>query len=348
GTPTSTGSSSATGDATVSGSEPAVSTTSSGSDSEIRPGTSSLTGTLDGAPKGAAFDHILVIFLENTDYSLAYSDPNFQKLIRTGVLLNNYHALTHPSQPNYLAAIAGNYFGVSTDSKVNFDTSYQTVVDLLENKHLTWKAYMEDMPSGCFTGHGSKYLYVRKHNPFVSFDLISKNKARCASRVVPATQLQTDVNNGNLPNYSFYVPNLKNDGHDTTIGRASNWMVRFLTPLLENPKFMQNTLVVVTFDETEDHSDETNRVLTLLLGDAVSSLANTIDSTYFTHFSLVSTVTNNWGLGNLGEEDVGQLANVFSFVANATGYQNVAVRNPPPLNKSMKDFDDDDDESIKE
>jgi acid phosphatase len=263
---------------------------------------------------------------------LANSDPGLQALFPNGVLLNNYHGLTHPSQPNYLSAIAGDYFGVGSDSTVEFDSSYQTVVDLLENQQLTWKAYMENMPSACYTGSTSKSLYYRKHNPFVSFDLISQNSSRCRAHVVPATQLQTDINNNALPNYSFYTPNIKNDGHDTTVAYASNWLTGFLTPLLKNPNFLQNTLVVITFDEADDYSDDTNNVLGLLMGDAVANLQGTTDSTYFTHYSLISTVTNNWGLGNLGRNDVGQLANVFSVVANVTGYQNVAVPNPPPLN----------------
>ncbi|KAG0053231.1 hypothetical protein BGZ83_001469 [Gryganskiella cystojenkinii] len=284
------------------------------------------------APKGAAFDHVFIIFLENTDYSLAYSDSTFQSLLSKSVLLDNYHGLTHPSQPNYLSAIAGDYFGVSGDSNVSFGTSYKTVVDLLEAKQLTWKGYMEDMPSACYTGSSSKSSYYRKHNPFVSFDLIAKNSTRCTSHVVPATQFQTDLNAGNLPNYSFYTPNIKNDGHDTTVAYASKWLKGFLTPLLSNAKFLQNTLVVVTFDEADDYSDDTNHVLSLLFGDSIKGLENTVDDTYLTHYSLISSITNNWGLGNLGRNDVGELGNVFGYVASKTGYNNVDVPNPPPLN----------------
>ncbi|KAF9998848.1 hypothetical protein BGZ79_007481 [Entomortierella chlamydospora] len=260
------------------------------------------------APKGAAFDHIVIIFLENTDYALASTDSYFQALIPQGILLDNYHGLAHPSQPNYIASIGGSTHSVTSDSTYNLSPSYSTIVDLLEAKQLTWKTYQENIPSVCYTGSSSSSLYYRKHNPFVSYGSIYKNSTRCKN-VVSATQFTTDVNNGALPNYSFYTPNIKNDGHDTT-----------------------NTLVVVTFDEAEDYSDTTNHVLALLLGDAVNGTANTVDSTYYTHYSLISTVENNWGLGNLNLGDVGQLGNVFNLVASKTGYQNVAVTNPPPLN----------------
>ena len=263
---------------------------------------------------------------------MANSDPSFQALFSSGILLDNYHGLTHPSQPNYLAAISGSYWGVSDDSQHEFGTTYTTIVDLLEAKNLSWKAYQENIPSVCYTGMSSDSLYYRKHDPFVSFDLIAKNATRC-NKVVPATQLATDLTNGNLPNYSFYTPNINNDGHDTTVAYAGEWLTGFLTPLLKNTTFMNNTLVVVTFDEAEDYTDTTNHVLALLLGDAVKSYENTIDSTYYTHYSLISTLESNWGLGNLGRNDVyKELSNVFSFVAAETGYTNVNVTDPPALN----------------
>ncbi|KAG0309744.1 hypothetical protein BGZ98_008880 [Dissophora globulifera] len=280
------------------------------------------TATVQAA-KGKAFDH---------DYSLAASDSGFRALLSKSVLLNNYHGLHHPSQPNYLASIAGDYFSISDDSTHQFDSSYKTVVDLLDAQHLTWKTYQEDIPSVCYSGSSSKSLYYRKHNPFVSFDSIYKNATRC-NNVVPATQLATDINNGALPNYALYTPNIKNDGHDTTVAYASKWLTGFITPLLTNTKFMNNTLVIVTFDEADDYSDKTNHVLGLLFGDSIKGLENTIDSTYYTHYSLISTVESNWGLGNLGRNDVNkQLSNVISYVAAKTGYQNVNVTNPPPLN----------------
>ncbi|KAF9343132.1 hypothetical protein BGX26_006217 [Mortierella sp. AD094] len=275
------------------------------------------------ALKGKAFDH---------DYALAYSDSSFQSLMSNGILLDNYHGLAHPSQPNYIATIGGDNFGITDDSTRSLGSSYSTIVDLLEAKQLTWKTYQENIPSVCYTGKSSNSLYYRKHNPFISFDSIAKNAARCKN-IVPETQLSTDLKNGALPNYVFYTPNIKNDGHDTTVAYTGKWLAGFLNPLLQNPKFSNNTLVVVTFDEAEDYADETNHILALLLGDSVKSHKNTVDRTFYTHYSLISTLESNWGLGNLGRNDVNkQLSNVFNFVAALTGYQNVNVPNPPPLN----------------
>ena len=79
---------------------------------------------------------------------------------------------------------------------------------------------------------------------------------------------------------------------------------------------MNNTLVLVTFDENHTYSEE-NRVLSILLGDAVSpQLVGTKDPNFYNHYSELSTVEANWGLDTLGRFDAG--ANVFSMIADVT------------------------------
>ena len=86
---------------------------------------------------------------------------------------------------------------------------------------------------------------------------------------------------------------------------AGQWARSFLEPLLANPSFNTGrTLVVLTFDECENYLAP-NRVFTVLLGGAVTSnLVGTTNSTRFNHYSLTRTVELNWGLGDLGENDV--------------------------------------------
>ncbi|KAF9174196.1 hypothetical protein BGX21_004909 [Mortierella sp. AD011] len=292
------------------------------------------------AAKGKAFDHIFIIFLENTDFSLAASQPEIQALTAESVLLSNYHAVTHPSQPNYLAAVAGDYYGLNDDEDHDLPANYTNIVDLLEEKNVTWKTYQEDMPSVCYKGYASDDgLYFRKHNPFISHESISLNSTRCQN-VVPSSQLYVDLNSTDpMPNYMFYTPNMLDDGHNTTVKNASLWLAGFLPPLMNNTKFINNTLVVLTFDETEDYAIPSNNVYTLLMGDAIKDFKNTTDNTFYTHYSLLSTVESNWGLGNLGRNDINKnLSNVFSFVANATGYENVNVTESPVLNGTEPGF----------
>lgn len=118
---------------------------------------------------------------------------------------------------------------------------------------------------------------------------------------------------------------MDNDGHDTSLEYAANWTLSFLTPLLANAQFMEKTLILLTYDESQTYSIP-NRIASLLLGGAVpDNLKGTSDSTVYTHYSILSTLENNWGLPNLGRYDVG--ANVFDLVSKQTGYQNTYPAN---------------------
>jgi hypothetical protein len=74
-------------------------------------------GTAHFAPvvPGKAFDRFIQIWFENTDYQTAASTAQFQKLAAQGLLLTSFHAVTHPSQPNYLSAVGGDFFGLGDD-----------------------------------------------------------------------------------------------------------------------------------------------------------------------------------------------------------------------------------------
>ncbi|KAL1619944.1 hypothetical protein SLS56_009911 [Neofusicoccum ribis] len=257
--------------------------------------------------KGKAFDRIAIIWLENTDYDKAVGDPNLAWLASKGVTLDNYHAVTHPSQPNYLAAIGGDYFGMNlTPATLASVSGAQQDPDLAAYRLV--KAYPNPT-----TGAN---MYVRKHNPAVSYGNVLNAPERL-SVTKNLTLFQQDLEAGTLPQWMFITPNMTSDGHDTSVTVAGAWSRTFLEPLLDNPKFMNNTLVLLTFDENETYTIQ-NRVLAILLGDAVpESLVGTTDSTFYDHYSEIATVEANWELDTLGRFDVG--ANVFSFVAEQTG-----------------------------
>ena len=93
--------------------------------------------------------HVFVVILENEDVS-APQQPFLGTLASEGALLANYHALTHPSQPNYIALTAGSAYGITDDNPVTINV--RNLADLIENAGLTWKVYAEDYPGDCFTG----------------------------------------------------------------------------------------------------------------------------------------------------------------------------------------------------
>lgn len=156
-------------------------------------------------------------------------------------------------------------------------------------------------------------------SPFVSYDSINHNGSRLAN-IVSIDDFQRDLESESLPQYAHISPDMLNDGHNTSLEFAASWTNSFLTPLLANKYFMNNTLILLTFDESETYS-QPNHVVSILLGGAIASnLRGTKDDTFYTHYSILSTLENNWELSNLGRYDVG--ANVFQFLADKTGYVN--------------------------
>ncbi len=209
-----------------------------------------------------------------------------------------------------------------------FPSNISTVVDLLDTKGIVWGEYNQNMPYAGFQGFNysnqQTYAndYVRKHNPLILFDSVTENATRL-SLIKNFTSFYSDLAAQTLPQWSFITPNMTNDGHDTTVTFAADWMRSFLDPLLNNTYFMNDTLIVVTFDENEA-STVGNRVFALLLGGAIpANLRGTTDNTFYNHYSMLSTVEVNWGLPTLGRWDCG--ANVLEVVANKTGYVNSAV-----------------------
>jgi phospholipase C len=184
----------------------------------------------------------------------------------------------------------------------HFDLNETTVADLLEDKGYTWKSYQEDYPEeqGCYTNGDYQKLYYRKHNPFMSFISVSQNKTRCEQHIVNAKQLQLDIQKDDLPNLMYYTPNINNDGHNTGLKYADNFLSKFLPPLIENKKFMNGTLIAVTFDE-DDYVFITNKVYMTLVGPMATP--GKVDSTYYTHYSLLRTILDNFELGSLGRQD---------------------------------------------
>ncbi|KAJ6096401.1 phosphoesterase-domain-containing protein [Penicillium sp. IBT 16267x] len=287
---------------------------------------------------GKAFDRFYQVWLENVDYKSAAGNADQQWLASKGITLTNYYAVGHTSQPNYCAAASGDNYGMDNDLFNDIPTNVSTVADLLNTKGISWSEYQQHMPYAGFQGYNYSNQvtyaddYMRKHNPLVMFDSISSNDT--ALRLIKNfTSFANDLHNKQLPQWAFITPNMTNDAHDTNITYGSHWLRGFVSGLMNNTYFWDNTLMLLTFDESEVYGvPETeiyslpNRVFSILLGGAIPKhLIGTKDDTVYTHYSSLATVEANWGLPSLGRWDCG--ANLFQFVADKVGYTNWAIDN---------------------
>ncbi|KAL4768889.1 phosphoesterase family-domain-containing protein [Aspergillus nidulans var. acristatus] len=278
--------------------------------------------------EGLAFQRIFQVWFENIDYEDAAANENLQWLAKQGIVLSNFYAVTHPSQPNYCAAAGGDTFGMDHDDFLRVPANVSTVVDLLDTKYIAWAEYQEHMPYPGFEGFNysnqETYAddYVRKHNPLILYDSVAENDMR-RRQIKNFTHFDDDLANEKLPQWAFFTPNMTNDAHDTNITFAAKWLRGWISPLLENDYFMNDTLILITFDEDKTYPKD-NRIFSILLGGAVpENLHGTEDNTFYTHYSVIASVSANWGLPSLGRWDCG--ANILEIVANKTGYVNYKV-----------------------
>ncbi|KAH3901550.1 related to Probable acid phosphatase [Saccharomycodes ludwigii] len=285
--------------------------------------------------EGKAFNRFMVIWLENTDYDKAADNDDLNWLAEQGITLTNYWALTHPSEPNYMASVGGDYFSLNDDRFISLPKNVSTIADLLDEGGISWAEYQEDIPFSGFQGFNYSNQvtfandYVRKHNPLMLYESVTSNSTRL-SLIKNQTEFTKDLEEQKLPQYMIWTPNMLNDGHDTTIKYAGNWTRTFLEPLLENEYFMNDTLILLTFDENENYGMQ-NTVFSVLLGGVIpDELKGTNDDTFYDHYSQIATVEANWDLYCLGRNDVD--ANIFSLVAEAAGISNKEVDTTYKLN----------------
>ena len=69
------------------------------------------------------------------------------------------------------------------------------------------------------------------------------------SKKEDANSPSSSLKDNKLPQWMFITPNMTSDGHDTSVTVAGVWLKGFLGPLLDDKNFMQNTLVLLSFDE---------------------------------------------------------------------------------------------------
>jgi hypothetical protein len=288
--------------------------------------TKSPQGKQDEAARAATrspahhFDRVVIIILENVDYEVASKDKSLADLASQGASFTNFHALFHPSYPNYLAMVAGTDFGVHhrgrllADNQMNIpdDPAHRTIADRLIAAGLDFKQYAEELPAeACPWNFSTQRVadkrgnYVRRHVPFLSFREVQQ---KWCDRVIRVDSSKSDnyfvqdAKKG-LVAYSIYTPNMNHDGHDTNVQVAGAWVKKFLDDTFP-AKLRQGTLVIVTFDESGGNAD--NRIYTLFLGDMVKP-ANQQDpkalGKLYTHYNVLRTIEDNFGLEPLTVND---------------------------------------------
>ncbi len=261
-------------------------------------------GTTTIAP---TYKHVIWIWFENHSYSDimgSSSAPYFNSVASECGAATNYHNLSHPSLPNYVAATSG-IAGLTpfySDCSPSKECSSSALSIFGQGE--TWKAYEESMPSNCAMSNSGEYAV--RHNPPSYFTTLTT----CSANDVPYGQLATDLANNALPAFSFITPNLIDDMHDGTIAQGDAWLSSDLPTILASPEYTSGTTVVfVTFDEgaggetgencATNTTDNSCHILTIVI--SPSTRAGSTSATLFNHYSLLATTEQLLGLPALGQ-----------------------------------------------
>jgi phosphatidylinositol-3-phosphatase len=244
--------------------------------------------------------HIAVILMENEEYRDiigSSSTPYINGLARRYALATQVYAISHPSLPNYLALTGGSTFAISSDC-TGCSVGATSIVDQLQRAHLSWKAYMEDLPRPCFTGPTAGE-YAKKHDPFVYYTRITGDPARCA-QVVALTQLYRDERTHSLPTFIWITPNLCHDMHDCDPAIGDRFLAALVPPLLR--ALGAHGLLVLTWDEgTSDDGccrlAAGGHIPTILAGGEAKAGASLRTPT--DHYSVLQTIEDLLGVGRL-------------------------------------------------
>jgi hypothetical protein len=220
--------------------------------------------------------------VDNPHYFVA--SPYINSLASTGANFTQSFAITHPSQPNYLALFSGSTQGITSDSCPHTFSTGNLGQQLIA-AGLSFAGYSEGLPSQgstvCTSGR-----YARKHSPWVNFSNLATSTNK------QFTAFPTDFTQ--LPTVSFVIPDLCNDMHDCSVRTGDTWLMSHLKAYADWAK-THNSVLIVDFDE--DDSSSTNQIPTVFYGQPVKTGAY---SEHITHYSVLRTVEDMYNLTHLG------------------------------------------------
>ncbi|MBP6334074.1 MAG: T9SS type A sorting domain-containing protein [Bacteroidia bacterium] len=282
---------------------------------------------------------VVICVLENHGYPQVIGTshaPYLDYLTTIGANLQEFYALTHPSQPNYIMMFSGSNQGV-TNNNLPTGTPYSTpnLGGSLIGAGFTFKGYSEDLPTEGSTV-GASGSYARKHSPWVHWQGNGPNQipANCN---VPFSDFPTDFNL--LPDVSFVIPNQDNDMHNGSdparIILGDEWVQQNLGAYVTWAQ-NNNSLFIVLFDE--DDGSFQNRVPCIFVGPMVEP--GNYAATGHDHYDFLRTLEEMYGLPYSGNSanseainEIWRLNSGISDSKNSSWTVNIA---PNPITSESK------------
>lgn len=304
------------------------------------------------------YRHIFVIMEENKDYGQIIDSPDAPFITKMAHEYGNataFYAETHPSEPNYVALVGGYTYGIQDDDAyycrphdarkfcshsdkpgyANHTVDAPNLATQLQSAGLSWKNYNESLPkAGSLAVMAADPdekdapnlpVYASKHSGFVNFASVQRDPHR-AQHLVGFDELYADLKSGNVPNFSFIIPNLCNEMHGAgepgtpedceytnmskLIWRGDQRVQDLVQRIMASPAWREkeNDAIVVTFDEDDhygkqgccgtDPADPANtgggHIATVVITN--HGPHGVADSTPYSHYSLLRTIEDAFGI----------------------------------------------------
>jgi hypothetical protein len=289
-------------------------------------------------------DHVAVVMMENTNYSDVVRShgrsvaidarmPFLAGLAEDGVILTNMWANYHPSDQNYVAMVAGDTYRYGPVYFPDYNLPVTHLGDLLEARGKRWRAYVQNMGTPCnlVTDTSGQSWYAPDDQPFVHFQNVIGNAARCVETARDLKDFQTAISRRTLPDFAWIAADGWWDGEGAwwdnknvavSVVQQDAFLKSTLKPLIESAEWKHSrSLLIVTWDESLGWGWPDNRVATVMVGSPGLLRAGAVLDAHYDGYSVLRTVESGLGLDSLGRFDqfASPLNAAFSGVPAARG-----------------------------
>src|SRR6266516_992413 len=258
------------------------------------------------APSGSSFDHIVIIAMENQDYSSVIGcscAPFINSLAALGSTITQYHSygagafsgdsIGGCSAACYTAFISGDTQGISDGYSCCL--SGTTLVDQMQSAGLTWQAYCE---SGCPRGND--------HFAFTGFSSDVNSPNVFTSSSVSTSDFISAANSANPPNFLWYTPTDNHNMHDNSVSTGDSYIQQFLvgSGTVQSPA-SGSLFATNLFTNSAYHTmfylwwDEYDPPPNVEYGPMIK--AGFTSSASYDEYNSLYTIENNWNLPKLGK-----------------------------------------------
>ncbi|HEX4255567.1 MAG TPA: alkaline phosphatase family protein, partial [Streptosporangiaceae bacterium] len=326
-----------------------------------RPAAAAPVAAVSSVPR---LDHVFLIVEENNGLHDVIGNPaapNLNYLAKTFGLETNYYGLsTNASEINYVGLLGGSTYGVhSDDAYWTQRVTQPSLITQLDRAGIGWKAYLQSLPYAGYQGicypakcngaPDTDPLYVSKHDAIQNFT--SSLTGPDWSRQVPIGSLSRDLSAGDVPRFSYVIPDECHDMHGDppycidsgSIGDPQNqhlvaqgdaYLGQLISKITSAPLWARgNNAIAVTFDNGDDTkgccdaSPGGGQVATIVITSHGPRAVT--DAAQANHYSLLSSIQHALGVGCLANtcdtRNVQPLAPLFAV----TGSKAIATRPLP-------------------